>query len=276
MTLHQLLAEPRWVRGAGGGDAEALRAALRGLPGESALSEAVRLGETGESIRHGAIGGRTGILDLGREAGGPGLALGLPSSSATGGQGEVTWIVWGLERPAVNLFLAPALRGFASAVRAGARDGDLAPVFDSPGFRETEIVTDVRVAHVLTPLSYRVYPDTPVSEVQNLMLRRGVSAVPVVGESLEVMGLITASDILPHAVPGALGPVRVRAAAAREVMTRSVFCVSDAESIVEAGRALVARNVAQLPVVREGEIVGFLERATVMRAFFAPSTEQPK
>lgn len=270
-----MLAEPCWVRGVAGADLGALREAARRLPDATPLREAVRRCAAGDPARHGEIGDRSGILDLGRDAGAPGLVLGLPPVSAAGDKREITWIAWGLERPAVNLFLAPVLRGFASAVRDAARAGDPAPVFDSPGFRDARIVTDVRVAHVLTPLSYRVYPDTPVAEIQNLMLRRGTPAVPVVGESLEVLGLITAGDILPHAVPDARGTERPRAAAARDIMTRSVFCVSDSESLVEAGRALAARGVAQLPVVREGEIVGFLQRATVMRAFFAPSATPP-
>lgn len=299
MKLHELLASPRCVRGTSGGDFDALRTVVRGLPERSPLKQAVARCGSAATVRHGAVGRRTGILDLGPEAGPPGLALGLPSMPATprapstgeGGRDaaapstpprppapashEVTWIAWGLEPPAVGLFLAPALASLVDALRTAARNDDPDAVLDSPGFRETEIVTDVRVAHALTPLSYRVYRDTPVPEVQNLMLRRGIAAVPVVGEDLEVLGLITAGDLLRRVVSEVDAAER-GSVAARAVMTRSVFCVSGEESLAEAGRALAARGVAQLPVVREGEIVGFLERATVMRAFFAPSTEPSK
>lgn len=276
MTLGQLLGDPGSVTGANGGDVAALRDAAAALPPGSSLVAALRRAETSDAVRYGLICDRAGILDLGHEQGEPGLVLGLPSPDAAGPR-KLTWVAWGLERPAVNLFLAPVLRRFTSQVRRAARDGAAGRALASPELRGSAIEKNVRVEHVLTPLSYRVYPDTPVAEVQNLMLRRGVAAVPVVGESLEVLGLITASDILPHAMPGADGAEgaerRRPPTLARHVMTRSVFCVSDGESLVEAGRALVARNVAQLPVVGEGEIVGFLERATVMRAFLGPSTE---
>lgn len=301
MKLHELLAWPRCVRGVAGGGLEALRDAARGLPEDSPLKRAVTRCDSAAPVRRGAVGRGAGILDLGPEAGPPGLALGLPPATATdrlpcveteerpapaapkpparprppaGASREITWIAWGLERPVVSLFLAPALARFGDAVRAAVRNDDPDAVLASRDFREAEIVAEARVAHVLTPLSYRVYRDTPVPEVQNLMLRRGIAAVPVVGEDLEVLGLITAGDLLEHAMSEADGAGR-GPLAARDVMTRSVFCVSDEESLAEAGRALSARGVAQLPVVREGEMVGFLERAAVMRAFFAPSTELP-
>lgn len=275
MKLDQLLAKPGWVAGAKNGDVAALRDALDELPAAPPLLAALERARASDAVRYGLICERAGILDLGHEQVDPGLVLGLPSPAS--GPGKLTWIAWGLERPAVNLFLASVLRRFTSQVRRAVRDGAPAAALASPELRDSEIEANVRVEHVLTPLSYRVYPDTPVAEVQNLMLRRDVAAVPVVGESLEVLGLITASDILPHAMPGGEGGEggerRRPPTLARHVMTRSVFCVSDGESLVEAGRALVARNLAQLPVVRGGEIVGFLERATVMRAFLGPSTE---
>lgn len=276
MKLHELLASPPCVRGTAGGDLDALRQVARGLPEGSPLKRAVARCDPAAPARHGAVGKRAGILDLGPEAGPPGLALGLRAATEEDRRSsEVTWIAWGLERPVVNLFLAPALARFGDAVRTAVRNDDADAVLASRDFREAEIVTDVRVAHVLTPLSYRVYRDTPVPEVQNLMLRRRIAAVPVVGDDLEVLGLITAGDLLEHAMSEADGAER-GPLAARDVMTRSVYCVSDEESLAEAGRALSARGVAQLPVVREGEIVGFLERAAVMRAFFSPPTEPPK
>jgi CBS domain-containing protein len=54
---------------------------------------------------------------------------------------------------------------------------------------------------------------------------------------------------------------------ARDVMTRSVLCVSEEQTLLEASRAMLGRDVGQLPVVREGELIGFLDRMTIMRAF---------
>ena len=51
-------------------------------------------------------------------------------------------------------------------------------------------------------------------------------------------------------------------------MQRSVMCVSEEQSLVDAANLMVNRDVDELPVVREGVLVGFLERETVLRALF--------
>jgi CBS domain-containing protein len=131
------------------------------------------------------------------------------------------------------------------------------------------------VADALTPVQYRVYPDTPLLEVLDLIVRRRLRVVPIVGDRYEVLGLITAGDALRHlpsrqhltgneAEPGDQdGPV-----CARDVMTRSVLCVSEEQALTEAANMMVNRDVDQLPVVRAGELVGFLTRKSVLRILF--------
>jgi CBS domain-containing protein len=141
-------------------------------------------------------------------------------------------------------------------------------------FMELSFDDELKVEAALTPVSYRVYPDTPLDEVLDLMVRRELHAVPVVGEGYEVMGIITAGDALRDLLPR-----RQSAAAddttpdgvgrtARDVMTRTVMCVSEDESLMDAASLMVNRGVEQLPVVREGELVGFLTRDAVLRALF--------
>jgi CBS domain-containing protein len=49
-------------------------------------------------------------------------------------------------------------------------------------------------------------------------------------------------------------------------MTRSVLCVSEDQALSEAANMMVNRDVEQLPVVREGELVGFVTRESILRA----------
>ncbi len=136
------------------------------------------------------------------------------------------------------------------------------------------------VSDALTPVSYRIYPDTPLLEVVDLIVRRGLRAVPVVGDRYEVLGVITAGDALEHILPRgrSLGtepePGRPGASLrARDVMTRSVLCVSDDEPLIEAANMMVNRNVDELPVVRAGELVGFLTREAILRILFTGPPE---
>lgn len=139
---------------------------------------------------------------------------------------------------------------------------------------ETELHERLVVEDVMTPLSYRIYPDTPLSEVVDLMVRRHLRAVPVVGERLEVLGIITNGDILSHLLPRRRtgedeeGPADEKPLLARDVMTRTVMCVSEDQSLLEAANLLVNKNVEQVPVVREGEMVGFLNRDTILKTLF--------
>lgn len=131
------------------------------------------------------------------------------------------------------------------------------------------------VADALTPVQYRVYPDTPLTEVLDLIVRRGLEVVPVVGERYEFLGVITEGDSLKHLLARwretqseAEAEENNGAVIARDVMTRSVLCVSEDEELIDAAIKLVNRDVDQLPVVRAGELVGFLARESVLRILF--------
>ncbi|MGD8322585.1 MAG: CBS domain-containing protein, partial [Gemmatimonadota bacterium] len=138
---------------------------------------------------------------------------------------------------------------------------------------DTEVQRTVLVADALVPVQYRVYPHTPVPEVVDLMVRRGVHAVPVVGEQYEVLGILTSGDALAHLLsvgrkkdPEGEGGREAPEALARDCMTRTVLCVSEEQSLTEAANMMVNRDVEQLPVVREGELVGFVTRDSILRA----------
>ncbi|MDH3223221.1 MAG: CBS domain-containing protein, partial [Gemmatimonadota bacterium] len=173
----------------------------------------------------------------------------------------------GLGRAAVNLTLAPAIARVDGALAEETTSDVSDDVRIAKALTGYNLSDPVLVEEALTPLSYRIFPDTPVSEVVELMIRRGVRAVPVVGKDLEVLGLITGGDLLPLAVPGGSDGGQKGPVTARDVMTRSVMCVSEEQSLLEASRVMISRGVAQLPVVREGELIGLLERSTVMKAF---------
>jgi CBS domain-containing protein len=128
----------------------------------------------------------------------------------------------------------------------------------------------LRVEDAAVPVQYRVYPETPLAEVIDLMVRRGVRALPVVGERYELLGIITSGDALGRVLKdaptddseaGGVEPVLVR-----HIMTRAVLCVSESQPLMEAARMMVNRDVEQLPVVRDGELVGLITRDAVLRA----------
>lgn len=169
--------------------------------------------------------------------------------------------------------LPSLLRIFRDAERAGrlvgARDpGDVLAIRE---LMELRLHERLLVEDAMTPISYRIFPHTPLREVLDLMVRRDLKAVPVVGERYEVLGVITAAEALKHLLPrrvsgeGEEATVALDTTTAREVMSRSVMCVAEDQSLLEAANVMVNRDMQQVPVIRDGEFVGFLTRDAVLR-----------
>jgi CBS domain-containing protein/mannitol/fructose-specific phosphotransferase system IIA component (Ntr-type) len=141
-------------------------------------------------------------------------------------------------------------------------------------FMDVEVQDQLLVADGLSPLQFRVYADTPLAEVVGLMVRQGLRAVPVVGQKLEFLGLITSGDairyLLPERLTGAKTGKEMGSLLAREVMIRSIMCISEEQSLVEAANLMVNKGVSQLPVVRGGELVGFLTVDTALHLLLGP------
>jgi len=169
--------------------------------------------------------------------------------------------------------LVPVLRRFLATDEGrlalyAARSAE--EIAEGSGVLELELPDRAGVSSAVIPTMQRVFPDTPVDEVYDLMTRLGLHAVPVVGENHEVLGVITSGDALRHLVPhtrGGADPMgAVEGDLARDVMTRSVMCVSEDQALEDVAALMMNRDVEQLPVVREGEFVGFVTRDAVLRS----------
>ena len=102
------------------------------------------------------------------------------------------------------------------------------------------------------------------------------------GADYEVLGIITTGDALKSLLASVRGREGGGGAGpglkARDVMTRTVLCVSEDQELAEAANMMVNRDVEQLPVVREGELVGFVTRDSILRALFGgpPEHDEPE
>lgn len=266
----ELLCEPGVVLGSGEDAWDSLCRGADDLPGNHPLREVCRrVARAGGHPEPMPLATNVDVLNLRRGDESPGVILWLSERVEGRPFSKAVWVVWGLPRPSLNLSLLPILTSLTDAVIAAKTVDNIHDILTSKSLSNREIDIDVRVEKVVTPLTYRIYPDTPLPEVQQLLVRRDLAAVPVVGANHEMLGVITVSDVLPHILPSTdtLGTQSRRPIAARDVMTRAVLCVSEDELLIEAGRSMIARGVSRLPVVRDAELVGFLERETVMRAF---------
>jgi len=137
------------------------------------------------------------------------------------------------------------------------------------------------VRDIMTQRVFRVYPETPVLELLELMSRHELKAVPVVGEKREVLGIVTDRDLLRHLLPNIVrvgaddgeggekptdGPVAQ--VQVREIMSRSVMCISEDQGLAEVASIMVNKDVERLPVVAEGKLTGFLTRGDILCKLF--------
>ena len=138
--------------------------------------------------------------------------------------------------------------------------------------------TSLLVDDALEPVIHRVSPDMRLSDVIDLMVRNRVGAVPVVGERSEVLGIITSGDLLDQILrdkPGEDGTAAEDRLTARDVMTRTVLCVAEGQPLMEAAHMMVHKRIEQVPVVREGELIGIVTRSKVLRALHLGSVAEP-
>lgn len=124
--------------------------------------------------------------------------------------------------------------------------------------------------------SESVAPDTPARQAVDLMIRGRVRALPVINDKREVLGIVSEWDVmrglLPQVPRTKSDDETVAASTAqltvRDIMTRSVLCVSEDLGIEEAASIMVNKNLEHFPVVREGKLTGFLSRSDIIRKLF--------
>lgn len=296
MNLAELVTPSGIVIPLSGASFEAVLAELLGLLPEGAghneatLTKCARdlaFGSRGEVVRFHDEVVLAGVEIEGLEQ--PRLMLGVsPTEVVVTGEGRdepaTARIVFLLMAPrkisALRARVAPVLRRLVSdeTVREALLEADsVDDVRHLEGFLETVIPRNLLVEAAVEPVTYRVYPDTPLKEILDLMARRGLHAVPVVGDQYEVLGIITAGDALGYLVPRArTGSLRSAAGegCARDIMTRSVLCVTEDQALLDVAAQMSNRDVEQMPVVREGELVGFITRDSALRVLFGPDEGQ--
>lgn len=149
-----------------------------------------------------------------------------------------------------------------------------------PELEELVVQPRLTVRDVMTQRVFRVYPDTPVRELLDLFTRHELKAVPVVNEKREVLGVVTDRDLLRHLTPNTVragGGARSESspddkpafdAPVREIMSRSVMCISEDQGVAEVAGIMINKNVERLPVVSEGRLTGFLTRGDILRKLY--------
>ncbi|MFQ5703037.1 MAG: CBS domain-containing protein [Gemmatimonadales bacterium] len=138
------------------------------------------------------------------------------------------------------------------------------------------------VRDVMVRRQVKVRPDATLGEAAKIMVDQNVPSVLVVSDTNEVLGMVTHAELLQRLLPvhvkrltgefgtseGDVGPEDPSGMAVREVMDRSVLCLSEDQTVAEAANMMQSRKIDRFPVVRDGALVGFLTRGDIVRRLF--------
>lgn len=141
----------------------------------------------------------------------------------------------------------------------------------------------MKIRELMTANAIAVGPETPLRDVAKILVEHRISGLPVIGERLEVLGVVSEADILvkeqgPKAQHGGvvawlLGGVHVdekklAARTAGEAMTAPAITTVPDRDVSVAARLMTEHGIKRLPVVDDdGTLVGIVTRSDLVRAF---------
>jgi CBS domain-containing protein len=158
-----------------------------------------------------------------------------------------------------------------AAVHAARSPQELVELEAFAGYQLPEQLT---VRDVMSDRPRTVDAETPLREAARTMVRAGLGALPVIDGDRRVVGMVSEREVIRHLlntqvfsgadVRSSLSPV-AGPRTVRDVMSRQVMCVAPEQPIAEVASLMSNKDVDRVPVVREGQLVGFLTRGDIVR-----------
>lgn len=139
-------------------------------------------------------------------------------------------------------------------------------------FVDTQVPEQLLVRDIMSVRPVSVTAEMPLRDAAVLLTRRGLTALPVVDADARLIGLLSDKELMRHLLTSYLqGSTAGKAAdggppkLVRDVMTRQVLCVSPEQPLADVASLMANKDVDRVPVVREGQLVGFLTRGDIVR-----------
>ncbi|WP_156913719.1 CBS domain-containing protein [Mesorhizobium sp. WSM3224] len=137
---------------------------------------------------------------------------------------------------------------------------------------------------VMTSPVIAVGPDSTVDEVADILLSHGISAVPVIDRGT-LLGIVSEGDLIRRAEIGTVpqgrtwwlhlftnnaaqaeGYLKSHSEHVTDVMTHQVATVIESTPVAEIATLLDHNRIKRVPVLRDGQVVGIVSRANLVRA----------
>jgi CBS domain-containing protein len=103
--------------------------------------------------------------------------------------------------------------------------------------------------------------DAPLLDAMDLIVRQHVTGFPVVGDQMELLGIITEKDVLNYC----LHPFPPRATVAA-FMTTNVVAFDRRADLELICQCLIEKDFHRVPIVDRGKLVGIISRSDILRS----------
>jgi CBS domain-containing protein/mannitol/fructose-specific phosphotransferase system IIA component (Ntr-type) len=170
----------------------------------------------------------------------------------------------------VGAFARALSRPELAAALVAARSAD--EVLALPGLREVELEGQLLVRDLMRAIVTTLRPDDTLDEAARRLEAHGLTAIPVVGDAGQVVGLLSHRELLKALAPGFVQRVTAGAAPpgsqgtrVRDAMARSVLCISEDQTLADAAHLLAKKDVDWVPVVKDGVLRGAVTRADLVQ-----------
>ena len=129
----------------------------------------------------------------------------------------------------------------------------------------------MEVREIMTREVITAEPGMALKEAAAVIVRRRLRAMPVIDDEGHVLGMLTDRQLMTHFLPrldrarAGRPDVGFVTGSVRDIMERTVMCVNESEPLADVVRLMLDKEIERLPVVREGQLVGFLTRGDIIR-----------
>ena len=132
-----------------------------------------------------------------------------------------------------------------------------------------------------------------IFDAAELLLGAGVSALPVVNDKGEVVGIVSEADLIRRAeidtaakknwllrlmdseTSAAHDFIGAHARRVSDIMTRKVVTASEDATLAQLVELMEGHSVKRIPIVREGALVGVVSRADLLQALLSREPDSP-
>lgn len=138
-----------------------------------------------------------------------------------------------------------------------------------------EKLKKIKIKDVMTRSVITTAPEETLSDLADLLIKTKISGLPVVDKAGQMVGIVTTTDLLRAMAQikegrfSGLLRTPLEGPAVADIMTKRVSTIREDQSLWDTVELMCGRNIHTIPVVKEGKLIGVVDRDDVMMYFYA-------